>query len=125
LFAVVVGIYEPLERSRHAVQAGGAYGYALRDAFLSARLMAYNGPVGVKVASSSITVFSGSSYAARTTAHDVQYPLPSNLTITGVTEVVFSPFTGTANTTGTTTFVAGFATTTVNLGANGVVTISS
>ena len=61
---------------------------------------------GVKVQTSSITLFKGTSYAARDTTYDEKFDLPSTITPSGATEVVYAKFTGIPQTTGTITLTA-------------------
>lgn len=56
---------------------------------------------GVKVQSGSIVVFKGASYATRDTAFDETFEVLGTIGIGGVTETVFSKFTGLPLTTGT------------------------
>lgn len=61
---------------------------------------------GIKVQSGSITLFKGTSYAARDVAFDESFDLPESLTPSGVSEVVFAKFTGLPQTTGTITYTS-------------------
>lgn len=55
---------------------------------------------GVKLQTSDIILFKGTSYSGRDTNFDELYSLSVNITPSGITEVVFSKFLGTPNTTG-------------------------
>lgn len=59
---------------------------------------------GVRVASGSITLFKGPSFVGRDSSYDEVFSLPTNLSVSGISEVVMSKMTGYPNTTGTTTF---------------------
>lgn len=61
---------------------------------------------GVKVLSGSITLFQGASYAARTSAFDEVFTVPTSIVPTGLSEVVFDRLTGQALSTGTVTMTA-------------------
>jgi prepilin-type N-terminal cleavage/methylation domain-containing protein len=61
---------------------------------------------GVRVQVGSIVVFSGTSYAARTAAYDEVFDLPASMTPSGLSEVVFTKFTGLPQQTGTITLTA-------------------
>lgn len=61
---------------------------------------------GVAVTTESITLFKGSSYAARETEYDEVTDLPTSLSASGLTEVVFSAMHGFPNTTGTLTLTS-------------------
>lgn len=56
---------------------------------------------GVKVQSGSIVVFKGASYATRDTTFDEIFDVPTTISISGATEIVFAKFTGFTQTTGT------------------------
>jgi len=58
---------------------------------------------GAKIQSGSIILFKGSSYALRDTTYDENFDMPSALTPSGLSEVVFDKLTGFPQTTGTTT----------------------
>lgn len=58
---------------------------------------------GARVSSGALTVFRGASYASRITAYDQITPLPSGLSISGLTDIVFTKVTGLPQSTGTTT----------------------
>lgn len=61
---------------------------------------------GVTVTTDSITLFKGSSYAARETEYDEVIDLPTSLSASGLTEVVFSAMNGFPNATGTLTLTS-------------------
>ena len=61
---------------------------------------------GIKIQSGSITLFKGANYAARDTAFDELFDLPANITPSGISEIVFTKFTGLPQTTGTATLTS-------------------
>lgn len=58
---------------------------------------------GFQLQSGSMTLFNGASYATRDTTRDETFDLPTSITPTGATEIVFAKFTGLPNVTGTIT----------------------
>jgi prepilin-type N-terminal cleavage/methylation domain-containing protein len=56
---------------------------------------------GVYIQSGSATLFKGVSFATRDTSYDEVFDVSSNITTSGVLEIVFSKFTGLPQTTGT------------------------
>jgi len=57
---------------------------------------------GVHVATSTgITIFKGASFALRDTTYDESFDLPSAITPTGLSELIFTKFTGLPSSTGT------------------------
>jgi hypothetical protein len=79
------------------------YAQALRRAEALSVAGRNDSPWGVAIATSSIVLFKGSSYASRDATYDDQYAGSLGFLVSGVTEVDFAKFTGLPNTTGTTT----------------------
>ena len=79
---------------------------SLRRAQVSAQAVVGDAPWGVSVQSDSIVLFRGASYAARDSAFDETFGVPSSITASGMTEVAFSKFAGLPQTTGTLTLTA-------------------
>lgn len=61
---------------------------------------------GVRYSSNEITLFKGASYASRDAAFDQTMSVNTNITISGLTEIVFTKLTGIPTTTGTITLSA-------------------
>ena len=61
---------------------------------------------GVKIQSGSMTVFKGISYVARDSTFDELFDVPTSITPSGISEVVFAKFTGLPQTTGTITLTS-------------------
>ncbi len=61
---------------------------------------------GIKIQSGSIVVFKGASYATRDATFDELFDMPTSITPSGVSEVVFAKFTGLPQTTGTITLTS-------------------
>lgn len=68
-----------------------------------------------------LVLFSGTSYATRTTALDEKTTIPSNVSITGLTEVVFMHSTGTPSATPNMTISGGGNSKIVSINSEGVV----
>ncbi len=56
---------------------------------------------GVKVQTGSVVLFKGANYAARDTAYDEIFDVPGSIAPSGVSEIVFTKFTGLPQTAGT------------------------
>lgn len=80
-------------------------------------------PWGVMFATSSMTTFRGTSYAARDTAFDRTTTFGSGVTFSGATSVLFLPPDGTVNTPGTVLMVNGSVTTSVGVNAIGAIEV--
>lgn len=61
---------------------------------------------GVKIQSGNITVFKGANYVARDINSDEVFNIPTSITPAGLSEVVFTKFTGLPQTTGTITLTS-------------------
>lgn len=58
---------------------------------------------GIKFEPHQYTIFRGLSYAARTPSQDRLFTIPSNITLSGITEIIFTQHTGLPSTAGTLT----------------------
>lgn len=79
---------------------------ALRTAHLNTLANKSNGQWGVRVTSTTVTLFQGSTYAGRTPAFDQVSTFPVTVTVTGIgltipADIIFSRLTGNPNLTGT------------------------
>lgn len=61
---------------------------------------------GVRMTSTSATLFEGATYATRDTAQDETVTLPGAITATGLTDIIFAKHTGATTNTGTVTLTA-------------------
>ena len=61
---------------------------------------------GLKILSGNLTLFKGVNYAARDTAFDELFDVPTSITPSGVSEIVFSKFFGNPQPTGTVTLTS-------------------
>lgn len=77
---------------------------------------------GVKIQTSSLTLFKGPSFAARDITYDETSDLNPNITLSGPTEIVFAKFTGLPQTIGTITFSINSDSVTLNVNEKGTVT---
>lgn len=73
----------------------------LRRAQILSQAVAGDTSWGVKVQSGSITLFKGTSYAARDSSFDEVFDVPGSITTSGTSEIVFTKFSGDPQTTGT------------------------
>ena len=75
---------------------------------------------GVRYGSNTITLFLGSSYAARNSAFDETYTINPTVTVSGFTEIVFAKATGMPSAAPTVTVSAGTTSKTITINAHGV-----
>lgn len=92
---------------------------SLRRAEILSRSVDGDTSWGVKAASGSVILFKGASFAARDTAYDEIFSVPTTITASGLTEIAINKFTGYPTATGSVTLVssvapADIATVTVN-----------
>lgn len=94
-----------------------------RRAQALSRAMEGDSSWGTHLASGSVTVFKGASYAARDAAVDETYDIASSITFSGTTDYVFAKLTGLPAATGSTTLTSvNNETRTIALNAKGTVT---
>lgn len=102
--AVIAGISIPIYQSfqvRNDLDiAATTYAQTLRRAQILAQAVDGDMPWGVNIIAGSITLFRGTSYLARESTLDEVFNIPAGITPSGVTEVVFTKFTGLPQTTG-------------------------
>ncbi len=61
---------------------------------------------GIRLSGHELTIFQGDSFAARNASFDEVFMLPETLTLSGLSEIVFSKFSGEPNSTGTITLTS-------------------
>ncbi|MBC7766675.1 type II secretion system protein [Arenimonas sp.] len=118
---VVLTTYMSIRKTGDATRAGMVQVAALVNANARARVMESDTDWGVKVSSTSTTIFSGASFATRVGVRDAVYSIPNGLTITGPSEIVFAKFSGTPSLVGTTTFSNDYGTSSVYVWLGGII----
>ena len=107
---IIAGISIPLYQSfrvRNDVDiAAVTITQSLRRAQVLARASSGDAHWGVAIATSSITLYKGPSYAGRDTSYDEMFDLPASITPSGLTEITFTKFTGLPESAGTTTLTS-------------------
>ena len=105
LIAIIAGISVPVYQSFQARNdldiATVTIAHSLRRAQLLSQASDGDTNWGVVVQSTAISLFKGISYAARDASYDEIFDLPGSLAPSGVSEIVFTKFTGLPQTTGT------------------------
>lgn len=122
LIIIVSGLSLPVARSLQTTNDVDVAVVALAQNVRQAQLLAQSGASddnwGVRVVVGDITLYRGTSYAARISGFDQQSAIAANITPTGVSEINFARITGTPSVTGTITLTGLY-------GKNGVLTINS
>lgn len=105
LIAIITAVALPVSRtfqSRNDLDvAANTVAQTLRRAQTLSQGMDGDTTWGVQVATGSVTLFRGTSYAARDTSFDELTTLPATISSSGLTEIVFSKFSGDPTSTGT------------------------
>lgn len=101
--AELTGVFEAQNDIRISATT---YAQAVRRAQILSQGMSKDSGWGVLIATSSVTLYEGSTYATRNTAFDEQYPFSTPLAIVGLSEIDFTKFTGLPSAYGTTTISA-------------------
>jgi prepilin-type N-terminal cleavage/methylation domain-containing protein len=123
LIAVAEPLYHLFEVQNDLQLAATTYSQALDRAQLLSQAVSDDSGWGVLIATSTITVFQGTTYASRNSAYDEQYPFSTSFSVSGLTEVDFAKFTGLPNTSGTTTITtSGFPSKSIVINAKGTAT---
>lgn len=94
----------------------------LRKAQIHSLEQKNGGGWGVHVEPGTVTLFCGTTYASRTTDLDESLALPASIQISGLTDIVFSPFTGLPQTVGTYTFTSSTYVSNVSINTKGALT---
>lgn len=111
IITTIMAIGTPLYLSlNNSNQFDGAVSILVQDLYQAqsySRNQSQDSQWGVAVNGQVVTLFSGSSYATRNTAHDVTYTVPSAITLSGSTSIVYSKLYGLPVSTATFTMSGG------------------
>ena len=99
-------VYQALQNRNDLDIATVTVAQTLRRAQLLSQAVDGDTNCGIKLQSGSVTLFKGTSYAARDASFDEVFDVPTSITQSGVGEVVFAKFTGMPQTTGTITLTS-------------------
>lgn len=125
VIAILAGLSLPITRTMLTKNdldvATSTVAQTLRRAQILSQAVDGDTSWGVKVQSGSITLFKGTSYAARDASYDENFDLVSSITPSGTTEYVFSKLSGLPQTIGTITLTTESDTRTVTVNEKGMV----
>ncbi len=122
LTAVSLPVYETFVRRNDLDLTTQQVAAILRRAESYARAMNRDSAWSVEIASGTVTLFQGTSYATRNTAYDETLTIPGSMTPSGLTEVQFTKLTALPNTTGSITLTSTTTETrTITINAKGTV----
>jgi Tfp pilus assembly protein FimT len=120
IMAIGVPSYLALSNSNQLDSATSILAQDLYQAQTYSRSQNQDSQWGVAVNGQTITLFSGSSYATRNTGQDVDYVVPTAVTLSGTTQIVYSKLYGLPQTTGTFTMTGGGKTSSVVVNSKGM-----
>lgn len=103
MLAVAQPSYSLFLATMGAQDAEAVYVQTLRRAQLLSEAGEGDSAWGVRISTSSILLYKGSSHASRDTAYDEAFTSATQFSVSGLTDVVFTKFTGFPNAAGTTT----------------------
>lgn len=107
LIAFIAGasipVYQSFQIKNELDNALNTLVQTLRRAQLLSQAVDGDSPWGVYLQSNSLTLFKGASFAARDANFDEAFAFQTELTPSGIQEIVFDKFSGTLQTTGTIT----------------------
>ena len=102
--------------------ATGIMVQALRFAKSNSEQVNNNSNWGVYVNSEEITVFSGTNYASRDTSKDKKVLLPSGVTVSGLSEIIFEKVSGSVGVTGSIIITSPDTTKNISINEKGTIT---
>jgi prepilin-type N-terminal cleavage/methylation domain-containing protein len=101
LFGISLPIYQSSLNSSEMDNALKIAVSTIRKAQLQSMAVSNDAQWGVRITSTTLTLFQGASYATRVATYDTDYTLPGNMAYSGPSEIVFSKLYGVPATTGT------------------------
>jgi len=121
LFGIGIPIYQSIQSRNDLEVAVNTAAQMLRLAQTAAQAVDGDISWGVKFQSGSITLFKGSSYAARDVQFDETFDISPSIIATGTTEIVFSKFSGNPQAAATTTLILAGDTKNIIINAKGII----
>lgn len=126
VITIIAGISIPIYQSfqvRNDLDIGTvSIAHSLRRAQVLSQAVDGDTTWGISITSGSLTLFKGTSYAARDSTYDELFTIPTSITPSGVSEIVFAKFTGLPLTAGTITLTSNAnETRTITINAKGMV----
>jgi len=103
---LAIPVYQSFQVRNDLDIASNTITQSLRRAQLLAQTMEGDSNWGVKIQTSTITVFSGDNFSLRNQTWDESFNLSPTITVQGLTEIVFNKFSGWPQTSGTTTLIS-------------------
>ena len=100
LFAAAIPMYRSFQVRNDLDITTSQTIQSLHRAQILAQAMDGDSTWGVKIQSGSVVLFQGSDYATRNTTHDEIFNIPVNITLSGISEIVFSKSDGAPSPTG-------------------------
>ncbi len=106
MVTLTLPVYNMFAQRNELDIAGQQLVSALRRAQTYARGMQDDSAWSVEIGSTTVTLFKGTSFGSRDATADETFSVPGTVTVSGLSEVQFSKFTGAPNTTGTITLTS-------------------
>lgn len=106
IVGMVAPAYVQIQNRNDIDTTGSVLVQSYRKAQLQSQSLYGDSAWGVYVATGSILIYKGSSYASRDVTQDENTSIPSPITISGLREVVFAKVSGLPSSVGTTTFTS-------------------
>lgn len=100
LTMISIPVYQSFQNQNDLDVAVGTLAQSLRRAQVLSRASDGDGGWGVYVATGTMTLFKGSTYAARDVAYDELWSVSGGVTVSGTQEFVFQKFSGYTSSTG-------------------------
>lgn len=103
---MAIPVYQQLQVRNDLDIAATTIAQSMRRAEILAQASDGDTSWGVNVASGLVTIFQGANYAGRNSSFDETFDVPTSITPSGISEVVFAKFSGLPTATGTATLTS-------------------
>ena len=104
LFGISLPVYQSLMFGTEVESASKIAASSIRTAQSQSMAQLYDSGYGVEITSTSIVIFKGNDYVNRDKTADVTYTIPTGVSISGLTEIIFEKNSGKPDRTGSITF---------------------
>ncbi|MEK7608459.1 MAG: hypothetical protein AAB495_02680 [Patescibacteria group bacterium] len=120
---ISIPIYQSFQVKNDLDITANTWVQTLRRAQVLSRAVDGDSTWGVKIQPAGLILFKGASYDSRDATFDEIFMVPTSISASGITEIVFAKFTGNPQATGTTTLTASTAEIrTININEKGTLT---
>ena len=121
LLVVIIPLALQFFKTQNVTDTTSTLVSSLREAHTKALFQKNDSSFGIKFLAGSYVIFQGSSYASRTQGEDTVVAIPTNTTVSGISEIVFAKRTGISNTTGVILVQSGSKSLSISITTQGII----